>query len=51
MERLETQKKVWEEPQLVVHGDVERITQEEKVYGTSDGFTWQGQGITTRNAS
>jgi hypothetical protein len=49
MDRLEA-KKVWEEPKLVVHGDVERITQDQnKVLGTSDGFLFMGVAI--RNAS
>jgi hypothetical protein len=49
MDRLET-KKVWEEPRLVVHGDVEKITQTtDKAWGYSDGFTFQG--ISIRNAS
>jgi len=38
MDRLEMQKKVWEEPKLVVHGDVERITQIDKTWGESDGM-------------
>ena len=50
MDRLETPKKAWEEPKLVVHGDVERITQQQdKEYGASDGFTFMG--ISIRNAS
>jgi hypothetical protein len=42
-------KKVWEEPKLVVHGDVEKITQTDKTWGYTDGFTFQG--ISIRNAS
>jgi hypothetical protein len=49
MDRSEMTKKVWEEPKLVVHGDVERITQQDKEWGASDGFTLQG--IAIRNAS
>jgi hypothetical protein len=40
MERVET-KKVWEEPKLFVHGNVEQITQardDHKGLGTSDGL-------------
>jgi hypothetical protein len=48
MERL--RKKAWQEPKLVVHGDVGRITQEQdKKFGASDGFTFMGISIT--NAS
>lgn len=43
---METPKKIWEEPKLVVHGDVERITQvQDKKYGESDGFTFMGSPI------
>jgi hypothetical protein len=46
----EMARKVWEEPKLTVHGDVVNITQQvNKVYGASDGYTFQG--ITIRNAS
>jgi hypothetical protein len=32
-------KKVWAEPKLVVHGDIEHITrQQDKTYGPSDGM-------------
>jgi hypothetical protein len=51
MDRLN--KKAWEEPKLVVHGDVVRITQSctDKQYGSSDGMTFMGVAITCRNAS
>jgi hypothetical protein len=43
-------KKVWQEPKLIVHGDVAQITQQQdKKYGSSDGFTFMGNSIT--NAS
>lgn len=39
-------KETWTEPQLVVFGDVEVLTlTNTKVFGTSDGFTFQGQPI------
>jgi hypothetical protein len=52
MDRLET-KKVWEEPKVVVHGDVERITQN-KTFGAGDGFLLDQDGNVIgpiRNAS
>lgn len=38
-------KKQWSAPNLTVHGVVEAITQQNKDFGSSDGFTFQGQGI------
>jgi hypothetical protein len=49
MDRFDAAKKAWEEPKLVVHGDVERITQTDKDWGSTDGFTFQG--IPIRDAS
>jgi hypothetical protein len=46
MDRPKTAKKTWQEPKLVVHGDVARITQGcDKKYGDSDGFSFMGQAI------
>ena len=43
-------KKAWQEPKLIVHGDVTQITQLiNKLYGESDGFLFMGDSI--RNAS
>lgn len=48
MERL--RKKTWQEPKLIVHGDVAQITQTiDKKLGISDGYTFMGNAIT--NAS
>jgi hypothetical protein len=44
----ETQaKEPWVTPELVVHGDAKKITQHipSKVYGASDGATWNGQTV------
>ncbi len=39
-------KKQWAEPQLTVLGNVESLTLvKAKQFGTSDGFTFQGSGI------
>ena len=38
------QKKVWEVPQLQVHGDVEVLTRQAKFLGINDGFTFNGTG-------
>jgi hypothetical protein len=38
MNRLEATKRIWAEPKLVVHGDIQHITQENKNYGSSDGL-------------
>jgi hypothetical protein len=38
-------KKVYSEPQLVVHGTIEEITLGDKTYGPTDGFTFQGAPI------
>jgi hypothetical protein len=40
-------KKVYSPPQLTVHGTVEEITMAgcDKRYGSTDGFTFMGQGI------
>lgn len=41
-----SKKKVWSRPTLVVYGNVEEITAGcDKNYGTSDGYTFQGQAI------
>jgi hypothetical protein len=43
-------KKAWQEPKLIVHGDVVQITQQQdKKYGAGDGFTFMGSPIS--NAS
>jgi hypothetical protein len=42
-------KKMWVIPKLVVHGDVDIITQQNKEFGPTDGFTLEGIPIT--NAS
>ena len=48
MDRL--RKRTWQEPKLIVHGDVAQITQLiEKKLGYTDGFAFQGNSIT--NAS
>jgi hypothetical protein len=49
MDRLNTAKKAWMEPKLVVHGNVEHITQQLKDFGSEDGFTFSGEPI--RNVS
>jgi hypothetical protein len=41
----DNQKKQWTAPELTVLGDVETLTQKSKQFGTSDGFTFQGAGI------
>jgi hypothetical protein len=52
MDRVDTPKKVWEEPKLIVHGDVEKLTQNcDKRLNGSDGFTFMGQPIVCRGAS
>ncbi len=42
-------KKVWAMPQLMIHGDVEKLTTEgsipAKVYGSSDGASFGGQSV------
>lgn len=38
-------KKQWIPPQITVLGDVETITQKNKVLGVSDGFTFNGVPI------
>jgi hypothetical protein len=38
-------KKQWNQPQLTVLGNVETLTLKVKNFGTSDGFTFAGQGI------
>jgi hypothetical protein len=46
MDCLNTAKKAWMEPKLIVHGNVEHITQQQlKDFGSSDGFTFLGQPI------
>ena len=41
-----TGKEVWAEPKIMVYGDVQVLTlANNKVFGTSDGFTFQGQPI------
>ena len=40
-------KKPYVKPALREHGSVESITLAEKVFGESDGFTFQGQGLAT----
>lgn len=42
-------KKVWESPVLIFYGSVESLTQNcsNKQFGSSDGFTFQGQPITS----
>jgi hypothetical protein len=40
-------KRTYTVPQLTVHGTIEEITKQiDKHLGPSDGFTFQGQGIT-----
>jgi hypothetical protein len=52
MDRVEANKKAWEEPKLIVHGDVEKLTQQcDKRFNGSDGFTFMGQPIVCRSAS
>jgi hypothetical protein len=50
MDRLNlenSEKRVYVAPQLAVHGTVEEITaQQNKTYGTSDGFLFMGVAIT-----
>ena len=45
MDRADVTRKIWVEPKLVVHGDVEKITTMppafEKVHGPSDGLAFQ----------
>jgi len=42
----QNEKQTWSTPRLTVFGDVEVITQaNNKVFGTSDGFTFQGQPV------
>jgi hypothetical protein len=38
MTRLGAAKRIWAEPKLVVHGNIEHITQENKNFGSSDGW-------------
>lgn len=47
-EKIEkSEKKVYTTPQLIVHGTVAEITaQQNKNYGPSDGFSFQGSSIT-----
>jgi hypothetical protein len=41
------EKRVYVTPQLIVHGTVEEITAlQNKTYGASDGFLFQGVAIT-----
>jgi hypothetical protein len=48
MERPDTSKKMWAEPRLIVHGNIEHITQQtKKDFGPNDGFTFEGQPIHT----
>ena len=45
------QKKAWSTPQVVVHGDVETLTQVTKRFGANDGTTITGiPGIGTITA-
>jgi hypothetical protein len=39
------QKKEWAQPELTLLGNVETLTLKVKQFGTSDGFTFQGTGI------
>jgi hypothetical protein len=46
MDRQDIVKKMWTEPRLIVHGDVERLTQQVfKQFGPTDGFSFQGSPI------
>jgi hypothetical protein len=50
MDRDVVAKKTWEEPKLIVHGNVEQITQGgNKDFGSGDAFTFQNQptGLTS----
>jgi hypothetical protein len=38
-------KKTWISPELTVHGDVEKITQQDKKFGANDGLTFLGEPI------
>jgi hypothetical protein len=38
-------KKTWISPELTVHGNVEKITQQDKTFGATDGLTFQGVPI------
>jgi hypothetical protein len=39
--KADESKKEWVMPQLTIYGDVEKITQGEKTYGGTDGFTFK----------
>lgn len=45
--KTNAQKKTWTTPQLVVYGDVEKITTElpDKVFGSADGAIYSGQSV------
>jgi len=42
-------KKVWNPPSLTVYGTVEKMTQQDKQLGSTDGFTFMGQNITNNS--
>lgn len=44
-QKLETLKREWDTPILNVFGDVQTLTQQDKRFGASDGFTVQGVPI------
>lgn len=44
---MQTKKRQYTTPQLTVHGTLEEVTkQQNKTYGSSDGFLFQGVSIT-----
>lgn len=42
-------KKVWQTPKVMTYGTVEELTQQDKKYGYTDGFTFQGVDITNNS--